>query len=152
MDEPMVPDSAEQLRERLKNIREARRQRQANQRTSPTRRKLLTALERAAVLEKTGRRCHICGGEVSTQWQADHVLARSSGGLHSAENYLPAHTLCNNYRWDYDAEEFQWVLKIGVWARKQMEDSSRLGSDMLKAFYKYEVQRHRRGRGKEQDK
>jgi 5-methylcytosine-specific restriction endonuclease McrA len=146
MDEPIVPDSAEQLRERLKSIRKARYQRQAAQRANPIRRKLLTALERAAVLEKTGRRCHICGGEVSTQWQADHVLAHSSGGLHSAENYLPAHTLCNKYRWDYDAEEFQWVLKIGVWARKLMEDGSRLGSDMLEAFFKYEVHRHKRRR------
>ena len=90
MDEPIVPDSAEQLRERLKSIRKARYQRQAAQRANPIRRKLLTALERATVLEKTGRRCHICGGEVSTQWQADHVLAHSSGGLHSAENHLPA--------------------------------------------------------------
>ena len=55
------------------------------------------------------------------QWKADHVLAHSSGGVHSPENYLPAHALCNGYRWDYDPEEFQWLLKIGVWARRQME-------------------------------
>src|SRR3712207_8439206 len=48
--------------------------------------------------------------------------AHSSGGAHSADNYLPAHTLCNNYRWDYSPEEFQLVLKIGVWARTRSEE------------------------------
>ena len=98
------------------------------------------------VLAKTGRRCHICGGDVSARWQADHVLAHSGGGAHSAANYLPAHTLCNKYRWDYDPEEFQWVLKIGVWARKLMEDGSQLGSEMLRCFFNYEVHRQRRRR------
>lgn len=78
------------------------------------------------------------------KWQADHVLAHAGGGPHSIENFLPAHALCNNYRWDYDSEEFQWVLKIGVWARLQMESNSALGATMLERFFGYEVQRHSR--------
>jgi hypothetical protein len=77
-------------------------------------------------------------------WQADHVLAHSSGGAHSRENYLAAHPLCNNYRWDYSAEEFQWVLKIGVWARHEMESGSRLGVDILRHFFEYERRREKR--------
>lgn len=79
-------------------------------------------------------------------WEADHVLAHSSGGRDDAANYLPAHNLCNNYRWNYSPEEFQWILKIGVWARKQMEGQSELGLHMLQAFHGYDRRRERRRR------
>jgi hypothetical protein len=84
---------------------------------------------------------------VVSAWQADHVLAHAGGGDHSVENYLAAHALCNTYRWDYDAEEFQWVLKIGVWARREMERGSQLGAGMLDKFHKYELGRIARRRG-----
>ena len=132
------------LKERFIALRETRNARHDAGRATRARRRTLRPSEREIVLQKTGRRCHICGGETITDWQADHVLAHSGGGLHSVENYLPAHTLCNNYRWDYEPEEFQWVLKIGVWARKQMEGSSALGSEMLRRFAAYE--NHRIGR------
>lgn len=93
---------------------------------------------------KTDGRCHICGGHLGDDWAADHVLPHAGGGAHSAANYLPAHTLCNGYRWNYSAEELQWIMKIGIWARKQMEDSSRLGSEMVQQFYDYEVRRQQR--------
>lgn len=73
---------------------------------------------------KTGGPCHICGGLIDGRWQADHVLAYSGGGGHAADNYLPAHELCSIYRWDYLAEEFQEILKLGVWARTQIERCS----------------------------
>ena len=104
----------------------------------------LRAAERKAILTKTDGRCHVCGGEVIADWEADHVLAHAGGGPHSAENYLAAHSLCNNYRWDYDPEEFQWVLKIGVWARLVMEKEGAFGADLLSRFCKYEAQRHKR--------
>jgi hypothetical protein len=44
---------------------------------------------------------------IPADWQADHVLAHGRGGEASCENYLPAHKLCNTYRWDYLPEEFQ---------------------------------------------
>jgi hypothetical protein len=49
------------------------------------------------------------------------------GGAHSVDNFLPAHALCNNYRWDYSAEEFQYILKLGVWIRTQIEQETQLG-------------------------
>jgi hypothetical protein len=57
---------------------------------------------------------------------------------------LAAHALCNNYRWDYGSEEFQWILKIGVWARRQMETNSALGKAMLRGFFEYDRRRHAR--------
>jgi hypothetical protein len=144
MDEPPVPNSPTDLRERLISLRETRRQRQANRRAEPNRRRPLDPSDREAVLRKTHNRCHICGGTVSTRWVADHVLAHARGGAGSVDNYLAAHALCNNYRWDYDSEEFQWILKIGVWARKKMEESTGLGDEMLSGFFNSERQRQAR--------
>lgn len=146
MDEPAAPQSAAGLRDRLIGLREARRRRQSARRSAPRRRQLLSPAARQTVLRKTDGRCHICGGTVISRWQADHVLAHAGGGSHSVENYLAAHALCNNYRWDYDPEEFQWALKIGVWARLQMEKGGQLGDSMLSAFTGFENRREgRRG-------
>jgi 5-methylcytosine-specific restriction endonuclease McrA len=97
----------------------------------------LPAAQRTIVLEKTDRRCHLCGGEVTEDnFVADHVLSHKAGGQHDLANYLPAHRLCNGKRWFYSPEEFQWILTIGVWARKQIEDQKRqIGKDMLRAFW-----------------
>jgi len=80
MYEPPVSKSAAQLKKRLTNLRNARRMRQARQRAKLRRRQSLTTAERAIVLEKTHKRCHICGGKVPRRWQADHVFAYGSGG------------------------------------------------------------------------
>ncbi len=94
----------------------------------------------------TDSRCHICGGRILARWQADHVMAHSSGGRHAVENYLPAHKLCNNYRWDYSPEEFQWILKLGVWARTQIERDTHIGAIVRDTFYEYERRRDQRRR------
>lgn len=101
----------------------------------------LTAAERAEVLRKTGGKCHICGGDILGSWHADHVLAHSTGGKHSIDNYLPAHGTCNNYRWDYLAEEFRLILKLGVWARTKVELGTTIGQVIEQDFSKYEARR-----------
>jgi 5-methylcytosine-specific restriction endonuclease McrA len=107
----------------------------------------LTQAERREVLAKTGRYCHICGGAISGKdWEADHVMAHSAGGTHSIDNYLPAHSLCNNYRWHYDTEEFQWILKLGVWARTQIEKETPIGKAVGEKFCNHD--RRRAGRRK----
>jgi len=149
IDELILPTSAPHLAKRLVNLRNARRRRHAASRAAPVRRRAPRAKDRAVILRKTAGRCHICGEKVGPKWHADHTMAHSHGGKHSTENYLPAHRLCNNYRWDYSSEEFQWVMKIGIWARKQMESEPRRGSEMLQAFYEYETRRSRRNRGRD---
>ncbi len=144
MDEPVLPSSATKLVNRLLKLKAARYNQHQKTRRRKSRRKTLGSSARHDVLNKTGRRCHICGGLIEERWQADHVLAHSGGGLHSAENYLPAHRLCNNYRWDYLPEEFQWILKIGVWAQNQMKTGSTLGSEMVEHFFAYEIRRQKR--------
>ena len=104
------------------------------------RRKSLTEQESSEILRKTGKRCHICGGKIkrNQKWQADHILAHAHGGTHSLDNYLPAHSICNNYRWHYGAEEFQWILKLGVWTRTQIENRTSLGMALTEKFIKHE--------------
>ena len=104
-------------------------------------RQRLSARERQHILSKTGSRCHICGGLIDGEWDADHVLSHSKGGEHSVENYLPAHKTCNNYRWHYLAEEFQEIMKLGVWVRTQIERNTKIGNQAAEKYVRYEMQR-----------
>jgi 5-methylcytosine-specific restriction endonuclease McrA len=126
----------------LRELREQRKRRTTSTPAPGRRRPALTPAERSKVLEATGGRCHICGGSITSKdWEADHVLARSAGGAHSPNNYLPSHSLCNNYRWHYESDEFQWILKLGVWARTQIEKETSLGQVVGRAFCEHEKRR-----------
>ena len=140
---------SETLRERICRLRREREERKSVNRHP---RKSPSQAERAEILKKTDGNCHICGGEiVGGNWQADHVKAHSGGGEHSLDNYLPAHAICNNYRWDYLAEEFQLILKLGVWARTQIEKNTTVGKDLEKGFAKHEAHRISRRKSKPDD-
>ena len=114
MSELSLPDSAMKSSEHLSSLaavrqkrHEAARQKRLAAETKKRGRRIsLTPTERVAVRDKTGGRCHICGGLVGENWQADHVLCHSDDGPHSPENYLASHALCNNYRWDYSPKNF----------------------------------------------
>ena len=141
--EVSCPDTLDDLLARLRYLHGKRAAQHEAHRAENPRRKSLGAEQREDVLKKTGTRCHICGGLIDDKrpWQADHVLAFSGQGLDSPENYLPAHGLCNHYRWDFLSEEFQWILKMGVWSRTLMKNSSRgdgLGRKMAERFFKGE--------------
>jgi hypothetical protein len=129
----------------LRELHAQRRARVISGRKERVRRATLTRPERDDVLRKTGGRCHICGGLIgANDWQADHVLAHSTGGKHSADNFLASHSVCNNYRWHYDAEEFQWILKLGAWMRTQIEKGTPIGWKAGQQFCKYECRRAKR--------
>ena len=129
-----TPNSTGELAKRLKLLH-SRRKRLRH----PRRRLSLTRKQRGIVLAKTAGRCHLCGGKTKGKFAADHVLSHAAGGRHAIDNYLPAHRLCNGCRWFYSAEEFQWILRMGVWARKQMEDGkSDTAENLREAFLKHE--------------
>ena len=129
----------------LRRLRASRQARVASTRASRLPRKPLTRPEREQILLKADGRCHICGGTIDGEaWDADHVFAHSAGGAHSIENYLPAHSLCNNYRWHYDTEEFQWILKLGVWLRTHIENKTTLGVQASSQFTAHENRRVKR--------
>src|SRR5687768_15236672 len=93
-EDSVVPKSVEAYSRLLTRQRARRRKAKAAQKVlGMMRRRTLSPKERQLIFEKTAGRCHICGGKIDGPWQADHVLAHSTGGVHAAENYLPAHTL-----------------------------------------------------------
>ena len=132
--------NANRFAARLKRLHELRHK---GQNADPTRRETLPKEQRNLILSKTGGRCHICGGKIKKgeNWQADHILAHAHGGRHSVDNYLAAHSICNNYRWHYGSEEFQWILKLGVWVRTLIEKRDTLVMVLAERFIRYE--RHR---------
>lgn len=135
MNQLQLPGSPGELAGRLRFLHDERKRFPR----SP-RRLSLTTMQRAVVLAKTAGRCHLCGGEIIEQkFAADHVLAHAAGGAHTIDNYLAAHGLCNGCRWFYSPEEFQWIMKMGVWARKQMEDQTAIGAKMLPEFLRHEA-------------
>ena len=136
-----IPESVEEYREYLLNLHRKREETKARSKAVKRKRKSLTLKERRQILDKTDSKCHICGGEIHGSWQADHVLAHSGGGRHSIDNYLAAHPMCNNYRWDYLAEEFQEILRLGVWLRTKIEQNTQLGKFVAAEFLKYEKRR-----------
>lgn len=107
----------------------------------------LTPKQRIRVLKKTGRRCHICGGRVGQKWHADHIASHTHGGEHAEENFLPAHGACNVDRWHYLPEEFRIIIRLGIWARSEVEKGGSLGVEIAERFTAYERAREQR-RGK----
>ena len=137
-----VFEDASEFANQLRAIRRLRRQNRLQNHWQ--KRRSLTADERATILQKTAARCHICGGafEAEEPWEADHVFPHAQGGAHSVGNYLPAHSICNNYRWFYAVEELQWILKLGVWLRTQIEKEKEPA--LAQKFIQYEKRRDAR--------
>lgn len=52
-------------------------------------------INRLAILERDGGRCHICGRKVGKGFHLDHLIPLSKGGPHTAENLRVAHPRCN---------------------------------------------------------
>ena len=141
-------ENADEFASHLGALRKKRRRRELEVRSQRRKRQSLTPSERRAVLNKTGGRCHICGGEVEREWSADHVLAHARGGSHGTDNYLPAHPICNQYRWFFGPEEFQWILKLGVWFRTQIQRKKSNALRLAEGFLLHEARRERRRKKK----
>lgn len=149
MRDDWIPETSLTYSEYLLAMFKDREERKTDVRKRRAKRKGLSKTERLEVLKKTESRCHICGGEVELEeWQADHVLSYSGGVNHGVENYLPAHRLCNHYRWDYLPEEFHEILRLGVWLRTQIQNKTKVGLDATDKFLKYEHQRISRRKNK----
>ncbi|WP_157271602.1 HNH endonuclease [Azohydromonas aeria] len=113
-------------------------------------RKSLTVAEKNAVLAKTGGCCHVCGGLLNEKWVVAHVVPHAYGGGHGIENLLPAHASCNGARWFYGSEEFQWIIKMGVYFRTQFEELDNPSAwTLAQQFVEHEqrkIKRRRNGR------
>jgi hypothetical protein len=140
----ILPMDVEELAAQLSDLQRKRRRRKEQTKRSAAKRTQLSSAQRQRIKDKTGGLCHLCGGPVGDVWQADHVLSVSGGGASTEDNYLPAHNLCNNYRWHYTAEELQQILKLGVWARTQIQKLTSIGRLIGEKFVSHEHRRLRR--------
>jgi hypothetical protein len=142
--------SADDFSSHLYKLRKERRIHKREVDKRKPKRVSLSSRQRHVILAKTASRCHICGGLIKDREKgdADHVFAHAQGGVHSMDNYLPAHSLCNNYRWNYSAEELQWVLKLGVWLRTLIIRRKDLALELAQRFVKHEMSRDQRRKPK----
>jgi hypothetical protein len=145
-----VPLTATRYANRLSRLREKRRVVTKAFRKTRLSRSQLTPKQRENILHKTGAHCHICGGKIKGKWQADHVYAYSRGGQHTEDNYLPAHNTCNNYRWHYTPEEFQEIMRLGIWLKTQIIRRTHLGMAAAEQFVSYEKNRIKRRKTEDQ--
>ena len=105
----------------------------------------LTKTDKAEILSKTNGRCHLCGRQLSVDnFECDHVEKHTVGGSSDPTNFLAACRTCNNYRWHYLPEEYQWIIKIGVWARTQIERDTPIGHKIADSFVKRDSKRETR--------
>ncbi len=148
MEATRIFKNAAEFTAHLSALRKKRRKQELKARSHGRKRQFPTPSKRREILKKTGGRCHICGGRVEQDWTADHVLAHARGGSHDANNYLPAHPTCNQYRWFFGPEEFQWILKLGVWFRTQIQTKKPSALKLAEGFLLHEAQRKRRHKKK----
>ncbi len=105
----------------------------------------ITQKQREEILEKSNFSCHICGEKLDIKnFQADHILPHSTGGNCNSENFLASCHFCNNYRWNYLPEEIRWIIKVGVWAKTQVEYETESGKIIAENFVKHELYRESR--------
>ncbi len=81
---------AEDFAAHLRSLREKRSDQKLALRNQVVR-KPLARSEREQIFQKTGGRCHICGGVIEGAWEADHVFSHSLGRL------IPSATITDGF-------------------------------------------------------
>lgn len=99
-----------------------------NKRSSPSKR------NRQLIYEKTGGLCHICGGKLDVKWAADHVMPAATGGKSTIDNFLPACHTCNRLKWHRSPEVIQLIMRLGIYARKEIQHDTTLGRQLKRLF------------------
>lgn len=60
---------------------------------------IVEAFSKQEIYDRDGGRCHLCGTSVDPrEWDLDHVLPLSRGGVHSRTNVAVSHPWCNRAR------------------------------------------------------
>lgn len=89
--------------------------------------KTLKKSEKTLIYEKTSGTCHICGCELSDK---KFSLTSSIKKEVSVENSMPACQSCKRLYDNYMPSEIKWIIKIGMWARTQIEFETEIGQEI----------------------
>ena len=92
---------------------------------------VVTQAGRKRIRAKTGGTCHVCGGRAGKRWHADHVKPRRLGGTSEDSNYLPTCQECNRLRWGYPPEVLRFIMRLGVYAKKEIREETPLGKALI---------------------
>ena len=94
-------------------------------------RRSLSAQLRRQILAKTAGRCHVCGGDAGFGWQADHVIPHQHGGSCTADNALAICVECNRLRWSYQPDVLRAIIRLGVYAKREIRHDTPLGRQLV---------------------
>jgi 5-methylcytosine-specific restriction endonuclease McrA len=94
--------------------------------------------EKVDVYKKTNGICHICGCELDSD---KFSVTNSIQDENSLENYLPACQSCKRIFDNYLPSEIKWMLKIGMWAKTQIEYETEIGLDIATEIVEHEKDR-----------
>lgn len=103
--------------------------------------KVLRKSEKQLVFEKTSGFCHICGEELDDKKISISTPFNKSD---SVENSLPACQSCKRLFGNHLSEEINWIIKIGMWARTQIEFETDIGLEIATELIESEKDREQR--------
>ncbi len=147
MKKDIIPyiDSVENLKKEFNKLYQERLVNKQLNKSIGVLRNTLSKDDRLRIYEKTEGNCHVCGCILEKDgFEADHVVPKTLGGNDSVDNFLPACSTCNSYRWNYSPEEIQWILKLGVWLKTKMLIDHNNFSDVIEEFIADEIIRENR--------
>jgi len=105
----------------------------------------LSRADRNYIFQKTGGKCHVCGGSLGVRWQADHVIPHILGGQATLDNYLPICKECNRLRWFHSPDVIRLIMRLGIYAKNEIRNQTGLGENLLGLLLKrLETNRSRR--------
>lgn len=84
---------------------------------------LFKKYEKEEIYNKTNGICHICGIKLSL-----NKFSITESITNDNESFLPACKTCKRIHDNYLPEEIKWVLKIGLWAKTQIEYETEIGN------------------------
>lgn len=100
--------------------------------------KVLKKSEKEIVFNKTNGTCHICGCKLNLdKFSVTNSLKKEN----SVENCLPACQSCKRIYDNYLPSEIKWALKIGLWAKTQIEYETEIGKEIATEIIEQEKDR-----------
>ena len=86
----------------------------------------ISKIEKTDIYNKTNGVCHICGINLPIS----NFSITTSYNDNLEKNHLPACSTCKKAYDNYSADEIRWALKIGLWAKTQIEFETDLGKEI----------------------
>jgi hypothetical protein len=130
-------EKKEFLSAELRRLNELRSEKKNEKKKSKT----LKKSEKEEVFKKTKGLCHICGIDLQEE---KFSITNSFGKETSFETSLPACQSCKRIYDNYLPSEIKWILKIGLWAKTQIEYETEIGKDIAIEIVEQEKDREKR--------